>query len=111
MNGKGGLLRSYWAERGRMRNEWRLRVVGEINRKRLRLSEPFRRCRIVYTTKRVRLMDWDNHGSSFKLIGDALVYTGVLEDDNPKVIMEFVQRQERVKHLKEQGCEVEIIEI
>jgi len=63
---------------------------------------------VVYTRRSVRLMDWDNAAGSFKLVGDALVKCGILEDDNPKVIKEFKVEQVRVKKRHEQGFEVKI---
>ena len=53
-------------------------------------------------------MDWDNAAGSFKLVGDALVQCGILEDDNPKVIKEFAVEQERVKKRIHQGFTVKI---
>ena len=53
-------------------------------------------------------MDWDNAAGSFKLIGDALVECGILEDDNPKVIKVFKVKQEKVPHRNEQGFTVKI---
>ena len=61
-----------------------------------------------YTRRSVRLMDWDNAAGSFKLIGDALVKCGILEDDNPKIIKEFKVDQERVRKRYEQGFTVKI---
>lgn len=63
---------------------------------------------VDYLRKSVRLMDWDNAAGSFKLIGDALVQLGILEDDNPTVIKEFRVEQERVSRLKGQGYRVYI---
>lgn len=53
-------------------------------------------------------MDWDNAAGSFKLIGDALVQCGILLDDNPTVIKEFIVKQERVRKRNEQGFTVKI---
>ena len=63
---------------------------------------------ILYTRRSVRLMDWDNAAGSFKLIGDALVKCGILEDDNPKVITEFRVEQQKVSRRIEQGFQVQI---
>tara|TARA_R100001594_G_scaffold143374_1_gene191256 strand:- start:149 stop:451 length:303 start_codon:yes stop_codon:yes gene_type:complete len=61
---------------------------------------------VHYTRKSIRLMDWDNAAGSFKLVGDALVNIGILEDDNPKVIKEFYVKQERVPKRCQQGFTV-----
>jgi len=97
------LLRMHWAVRKKLQNN----LVAEI-----KAAYP---CdliegpvNVVYTRRSVRLMDWDNAAGSFKLVGDALVKCGILEDDNPKVIKEFKVEQVRVKKRHEQGFEVKI---
>lgn len=52
--------------------------------------------KITYTRYATRLMDWDNLGGSFKSLGDALISTNVIIEDNPLVIVEFKMRQLRV---------------
>ena len=95
------LLRMHWAVRKKIQNN----LVDE-------LSSEYPTDLIVgpveihYTRKSIRLMDWDNAAGSFKLVGDALVTLGILEDDNPKVIKEFYVKQERVRKRAEQGFTV-----
>ena len=97
------LLRMHWAVRKQLQNN----LVAEIQS-----AYP---CDLIegpvcvaYTRRSVRLMDWDNAAGSFKLIGDALVKCGILEDDNPKIIKEFIVEQERVRKRNEQGFTVKI---
>jgi len=97
------LLRMHWAVRKKLQNN----LVVEIQS-----AYP---CDLIegpvtveYTRRSVRLMDWDNAAGSFKLIGDALVKCGILEDDNPKIIKEFKVDQERVRKRDEQGFTVKI---
>jgi len=97
------LLRMHWAVRKKLQNN----LVVEIQS-----AYP---CDLIegpvtveYTRRSVRLMDWDNAAGSFKLIGDALVKCGILEDDNPKIIKEFKVDQERVRKRYEQGFTVKI---
>jgi len=97
------LLRMHWA----VRKKLQLKLVAEI-------QEAYE-CDLIegpvtveYTRRSIRLMDWDNAAGSFKLIGDALVACGILEDDNPKVIKVFKVKQEKVPHRNEQGFTVKI---
>lgn len=52
---------------------------------------------VTFHRKACKLMDWDNFSGSFKLVGDSLVKSGVVVDDKPEVIVEFIPRQTRVK--------------
>ena len=97
------LLRMHWAVRKKLQNN----LVAEL--------QSAYSCDLIegpvsveYTRRSVRLMDWDNAAGSFKLIGDALVKCGILEDDNPKIIKEFKVEQERVRKRDEQGFTVKI---
>lgn len=63
---------------------------------------------VEYTRKSIKYMDWDNAAGSFKLLGDGLVQLGVLPDDNPEIIPEFIVKQEKVKHRNEQGYTINI---
>lgn len=49
--------------------------------------------KITYTRFTNQLMDWDNHCSSFKHIGDALVSCGVIKEDKPQIVVEFLPKQ------------------
>ena len=97
------LLRMHWAVRKKLQNN----LVDDIkeNYECSLIEGPVH---ILYTRRSVRLMDWDNAAGSFKLIGDALVKCGILEDDNPKIIKEFIVEQERVRKRDEQGFTVKI---
>jgi hypothetical protein len=65
---------------------------------------------VEYTAYRVQLMDKDNHHGSFKLIGDALVFYGIIKDDGPEVIDEDLStyRQKQVHHRNEQRVEITV---
>ena len=52
--------------------------------------------RVRYIRHAIKLMDWDNHASSCKLVFDALKECGIITDDNPNVIVVFNPEQERV---------------
>lgn len=63
--------------------------------------------RITYTRYGSRFLDWDNLGGSFKSLGDALISTGVIIEDNPNVVIDFKMRQLRVSR-KEVKLTVEV---
>ena len=48
-------------------------------------------------------MDLDNASASIKIPLDALVHSGLLEDDNPTIIGEFITRQKKVPRMIDQG--------
>tara|TARA_R100000149_G_C5786742_1_gene80178 strand:- start:172 stop:531 length:360 start_codon:yes stop_codon:yes gene_type:complete len=95
------LLRQHWAVRKKQQNKLAEEIAAKYPTD--LIEGPV--C-VEYTRRSVRLMDWDNAAGSFKLVGDALVQLGILEDDNPQIIKEFRVDQERVKHRPEQGFTV-----
>jgi len=44
-------------------------------------------------------MDWDNFSASFKHIGDALVDLGVIQDDKPSIVTQFLPQQIKSKRI------------
>ena len=56
-------------------------------------------------------MDWDNFSASFKHIGDALVKAGVIQDDNPQIIVDFLPKQVKVSKRKQQRVEIIIKDV
>jgi hypothetical protein len=51
-------------------------------------------------------MDWDNFSASFKHIGDALVDLGVIVDDKPSIVTQFLPQQIKSKRVDQR---VEVI--
>jgi hypothetical protein len=92
MNGDNGLIREHWAKRKKRKDRymWMIRYKVKAG---IKFDGPVR---IEYERFTNKLMDWDNHCASFKLIGDALVELGIIEDDSPLVIKEFVPLQSKV---------------
>lgn len=106
LNGKDGLIRQHFHSAGKAKDK----IAGDIRSQRpanLRpIADPVR---VTYIRYASHLMDWDNACSSFKHIGDALQTAGVLSDDSPQVIVEFVPVQVKCK-MKERRTEI-IIEL
>lgn len=87
LNGSDGLIRQNYHSAKKVKEKYRLLVRS------LKI-EPIRgKVRIEYIRYSNRMMDWDNAAASFKHIGDALVLEGILDDDSPRVIAEFIPRQ------------------
>jgi hypothetical protein len=87
-NGKGGLLRAHWTERGRLLGQYEWMVTAA----RLRpMAGPIRLELVRYSIG--PQMDFDNLVSTGKLLVDALVRCQILEDDKPAVIAQRDYRQ------------------
>lgn len=103
--GPNVLLRMHWSKRRRKQEEIKLDILA--NNYVLPVFEG--QVEVVYTRYYCRLpMDWDNAAGSFKLLGDGLVELGVIEDDNPNIVVRFEPQQEKVAKVKEAGYTVEI---
>lgn len=98
----------HWAVRKKEQKKFLENMISENSDiSEYRFTEPVS---VEYIRKSIRYMDWDNAAGSFKLIGDILVELGVLPDDNPNYIPEFLVKQEKVKKRDEQGYTVIIRE-
>lgn len=58
-----------------------------------------------------RLQDWDNHCGSFKSAGDALTMCGVIVDDKPDIVVEFIPEQYKVSKKDEEKIVILITNI
>jgi hypothetical protein len=92
LNGDDGLMRQHWSEIEKTKKVLKayiiqqckgIKFLGKVN--------------VTYTRYAFQLMDWDNHCASFKHIGDSLVDCGILIDDKPEVIENFIPKQVKVK--------------
>jgi len=98
------LLRMHWAVRKKKQKEFQQHIVEQCPEYiQFAYTEPVK---VVYTRKSIRMMDWDNAAGSFKLLGDILVELGIIPDDNPKIIREFIPLQEKVSKRIEQGFKI-----
>jgi hypothetical protein len=62
------------------------------------------RCHAIVTRCGERALDWDNYGGGLKFIFDALIKCGVIDDDNPKVVLSLKLKQRRCK--KNEECTI-----
>ena len=94
LNGNDGLIRQHFAAAGKMKKKILLDILSQRRTGLRPISQPVR---VTYTRYTSRFMDWDNACATFKHIGDALQRAGIISDDSPKVIVEFVPRQVKCK--------------
>ena len=105
LNGPEGLMRQHYRNAAQIKERlaWEIRAqkVGQT------IYDPIR---VTYIRHTEKLMDWDNACASFKHIGDAMIEAGIIGDDSPKVIAEFVPIQTKCKRA-EQHTEIIIEKI
>lgn len=99
LNGSDGLMQEHYSKgikkkkkyQAIIRSQTRNRHLGQVS--------------ITYIGYKSVLMDWDNFAASFKYIGDSLVKTKVIVDDNPKIVRPFIVQQIKCKR-KDQRVEI-----
>lgn len=102
LNGNKGLMREDWRGRKKIQAEY----VARLNN--LKIPPIQGAVRLIYIRHTSSFMDWDNACASFKKIGDALVKSGILKNDDPKTIVEFIPQQIKCKR-KDQHTEIIIL--
>ena len=113
LNGKEGLIRAHHMALKKQKETIKWEIVAGMTSSDsmtgLKGIAKFEgQVRIVYTRYTTHLMDWDNHCSSFKLLGDAMVELGILTDDKPSIIVEFVPKQVHVRKIADRKTVIEI---
>jgi len=103
LNGSNGLKNMHYRNYMKLRDKWAWLIRSATTAK-------FKgKVRIEYVRASVSPPDWDNISASFKPIGDALVTNGVIEDDNPMVVTEFIPRWRKAKNNNDLLTIIEII--
>mgnify|MGYP001205496713 CR=1 FL=1 len=105
LNGKSGLIREHFHSAKKKRDKYRLLILSQTKNRHVG------KVVIEYIGYKLRFMDWDNFSASFKHIGDALVKAQVIQDDNPKIIIDFLPKQIKVSKRKEQRVEIIINDV
>ena len=93
LNGSGGLMRMHYHVKKEQKQKIMWHILEE-NKKKIKFEG---QVRVITTGHSSRFSDWDNFGTRFKLVGDALIDLGILVDDSPKFITEFVTIQLKSK--------------
>lgn len=96
LNGNDGLIRQHYMAAAKVKKKY---ISELLPYKRYKFQD---KVVITYVRYSTHLMDWDNHCASFKHLGDALVKSGIIKDDNPAIVVEFIPKQIKVKTRKEQ---------
>ena len=103
LNGSDGLIR----ENRFLRKKRKEEIKAEISRQNLTTFHG--KVRLTLERRAVKLMDWENFISTMKLPNDIFVELGVILDDNPAIITEFVPIQKRVRSHTEE-CTIFLFE-
>ncbi len=90
----------HWASRKKVKDKFRWLIRGQQK------HSIAGTVTVTIVNYAIRLMDWDNLASRFKIVGDALVANKQLEDDSPKVIISFKMEQVRVSKKDEVRLEI-----
>jgi len=95
LNGKKGLLRLHWTKREKIKQKfmWLIKMK--------KIPKLPGKVTLVMYNYATHLMDWDNLAGRLKIVGDAMVGLGLLEDDSPELIIDFDMKQEKVHKLKD----------
>jgi len=104
LNGSKGLMREHWAKKMKIKAGYVARLHA------LKITPIHGPVKLIYIRHTSSFMDWDNTCASFKRLGDALVKAGIIKDDSPKIITEFIPKQIKCKR-KDQHTEIVIVPI
>ncbi len=105
LNGDNGLKRMHWKKYMKVRDRW-VWLVRQQNP-----AKHPGKVTIRYTRKSTAMMDPDNVGASFKVIGDALETLGVIENDSFDIITDFRIGWSRAKNPASQKSIIEITDV
>jgi hypothetical protein len=99
------LMRMHWTQYCEVRDEWKLHIAA-LNPKRHtdKVSVEF----IRHSTAEP---DLDNAQAGFKVIGDAFVSLGIIEDDRASILTELKTQWKKCETRNQQGVEIIIKDI
>lgn len=97
LNGEQGLIRLHYRSYAQKRTEWETLILAALppDVRTFFQDHHFVECEVWYLHRNKKGLDWDNCAASFKVVSDALVNVGILQDDHPGVIRRFHVDQER----------------
>jgi hypothetical protein len=105
LNGKHGLIREHYRTAKMKKDLYTTLIKGQTKNKHTG------KVIIRYIGYKIVLMDWDNFAASFKHIGDSLVAAGVIVDDKPAIVTEFLPNQIKISKRDQQRIEVIIEDV
>lgn len=101
LNGKDGLIREHYRTSKKKKEKYKALFLEQTS------NRHAGKVTIEYIGYKSVLMDWDNFAASFKHLGDSLVSAGIIKDDNPSIIVEFMPTQIKSKRIN-QRCVIKI---
>jgi Holliday junction resolvase RusA-like endonuclease len=105
LNGSEGLMQMHWGMYAKIKQDWVWLIRQQMLKKH---SGPVK---IEFTRRSVQMMDLDNVGASFKVVGDALEEEGIIQDDSPKIVQHLIISWEKCRKRKVQGITVRIEDV
>jgi hypothetical protein len=105
LNGSKGLMRAHFSEVKKQKEKLKSIIATQTKNKHLGFI------RIEFSRFAHKLMDWDNHCASFKHIGDTLKDCGIIVDDNPKIVIQFIPYQFKIKMAEKEYMIVKITDV
>jgi len=97
LNGSKGLMRSHWSNTKKQKEIFQSIISQHLRDNKMRKHSG--EVSIEYIGYKTRFMDWDNFCASFKHIGDSLVKMGIIVDDSPKIVTQFIPSQIKVPQI------------
>lgn len=95
LNGSKGLIRMHWTKRAKTKEKFAWLIKEQK-------PSPIRgKVKLTMVNYAIMPMDWDNFASRMKIPNDCLVNMGMIEDDSPKVIVDFDPYQVKVSKKSE----------
>ena len=79
------LARKHWAERRRLKQEYKLLIRNQMRRKKVPFCED-KKYKLVILSYRKKLLDIDNLWSGLKQLLDALIEENFIYDDSPDYV-------------------------
>jgi Holliday junction resolvase RusA-like endonuclease len=92
----------HWGRYAKIKQDW----VWLI--KQQKLKKHIGPVKIEFTRRSVQMMDLDNVGASFKVVGDALEEEGIIQNDSPEIVEHLIINWEKCRKRKDQGITVRI---
>ncbi len=95
LNGSKGLMRGHWSNIKKQKDLYQMIIAQHL--KDGKVKKHIGEVTVQYIGYKSSFMDWDNFCASFKHIGDSLQKCGIITNDSPKVIRQFIPNQIKCK--------------
>lgn len=95
LNGSTGLMNNHWTNRKKIKQLYCTVIEDHLKSGAAKKHEG--KVTIEYIGYKSLFADWDNYCASFKFLGDGLVKCGVIKDDSPKIVTQFLPGQVKCK--------------